>query len=196
MIKKSQNLRNIDPNAVQPSGGPIIQRDIISRMKRAMKLENSLYEEVEHDPIATTQGLYIIGAVSAAQAVGRALERIITGRPLGDILVTGTLGFLETAIGLAIWSYILYFIGTKLFKGTATPQEVWRTTGFARSPGIFFIIPFIGFLVNIWILIAYVKAGKQALDLSTTKTILAAIISALPFIIIQGLLLLLIEQIV
>ncbi len=178
-----------------PSAPTTANPDIVSRMKRAMKLEDSLYEEVEHDPLATKQGLYIIAAVSAAQAVGRALERIVLGQPVGNILVTGTIGFLETVIGLAIWSYILYYIGTKLLKGKATPQEVWRTTGFARSPGVFFIIPFIGFLVNIWILVAYVKAGRQALDLSTGKTILATIVSALPFLIIQGIVLLFIGQI-
>jgi hypothetical protein len=80
-------------------------------------------------------------------------------------------------------------------KATVTPPEIWRCTGFARSPGIFFIIPFIGPLVNIWIFMAYLKAGKQALNLSTGKTLLAVIISALPFILIQGYLILFLSQI-
>lgn len=167
---------------------------IVSRMKRAMKLEDSLYGEVEHDPAASRQGLYIIALVSGCQAVGRGLESIVVGRPVGNILVTGTFGFIETVIGLALWSYILYFIGSKIFKATATPQEIWRCTGFARSPGVFFIIPLIGPIVNIWILIAYLKAGKQALDLSTGKTLLAVLVSALPFLLIQGFAILFISQ--
>lgn len=157
-------------------------------------LEDSVYEEVEHDPAASMQGIYIIALVSGCQAVGRALESIITGRAAGSILVTGTFGFIETVIGLVLWSYIFYLIGTKVFKGTATPQEIWRCTGFARSPGVLFAIPFIGLFVNIWILIAYLKAGKHALDLSTGKTLLAAIASALPFLLIQGFLILFISQ--
>lgn len=72
---------------------------IVSRMKRAMKLEDSLYGEVEYDPAASRQGLYIIALVSRCQAVGRGLESIIVGRPVGNILVTGTFGFIETVIG-------------------------------------------------------------------------------------------------
>jgi len=157
-------------------------------MKRAMKLEDALYEEVEHDPQATHQSLLIIGFASAAQAIGRGAERVILGRPIGDILAVSVSGFIFTVIGLALWSYLLYFIGTRILKAVATPQEVWRTTGFARSPGIFFIIPLIGFLVNIWILVAYVKAAKHALDLTTGKTLLAALVSLLPFLILQGVL--------
>lgn len=167
---------------------------LTSRMWRALKLEDALYEEVEHDQFASKQALYVIAIVSVAQSIGRSAETVITGRPLGNIIATGVIGFIETVIGLAIWSYILYYIGTRIFKGKATPQEVWRTTGFARSPGVFFIIPFLGPLVNIWVLIAYVKAGKHALDISTGKTILAAIVSALPFLIVQGIVVLLLAQ--
>ncbi|MBI2185465.1 MAG: YIP1 family protein [Thaumarchaeota archaeon] len=160
--------------------------NLLKRMKRAMMLQDSLYHEVEHDPVASRQGFYIIALVSGCQAIGRSLESVITGKPFGNIIVTGTLGFIETVVGLALWSYVFYFIGSKVFKATATPQEIWRCTGFARSPGVFFLIPFVGLFVNIWILIAYLKAGKQALDLSTGKTILAALVSALPFLFIQG----------
>jgi len=167
---------------------------LTSRMWRALKLEDALYEEVEHDPTTNKQALYVIALVSIAQAIGRSAETVIVGRPFQNIIATGVFGFIETAIGLAIWSYILYYIGTKIFKGVATPQEVWRTTGFARSPGVFFIIPFIGLIVNIWILIAYIKASRHALDISLGKTILAAIVSALPFLIIQGIVVLLLAQ--
>ncbi len=168
---------------MEPTAPPIWPR-----MKRAMKLDTKLYEEVEHDPFANRQGLLIIAIVSIAQAVGRGLERGIVGETVGNILVTGFFGFLETIIGLAIWSYILYFIGTRLFRGVATMQEVWRCTSFARSPGIFFIIPFFGFLVNIWILVAYLIGARTALDISTGRTLIAALISAIPFLLMQGLL--------
>ena len=161
---------------------------LLKRMFRALKLQSSLYEEVEHDPRATLEGIYVIGMVGFAQAIGRALDDYITGGLSAGILIPAVLGFVETAIGLAIWSYLLYLIGTKVFRGVATPAEVWRATGYARSPGIFFIIPLIGPLVNIWILVAYVIAARQALDLSTGRTIAAAIVSAIPFIFIQGLL--------
>lgn len=157
------------------------------RMIRAMKLDAHLYEEVEHDPNANSQGLLIIAIVSIAQAIGLGLNSAFVGESMSNILVIGLFGFLETVIGLVIWSYILYFIGTKLFRGVATMQEVWRCTSFARSPGIFFIIPipFFGFLVSIWIFVAYIIGARAALDISTGRTLIAAFISAIPFIIMH-----------
>lgn len=157
----------------------------------ALKLQSSLYEEVEHDPRANVEGIYVIAIVSFAQAIGRALDDYLTGGPTEGIILPAIVGFVGTVIGLAIWSYLLYLIGTKLFRGAATPSEVWRTTGYARSPGIFFVLPVIGPLVNIWILIAYILAARQALDLSTGKTVAAVIVSAIPFILIQGIVILL-----
>lgn len=164
---------------------------LLGRMLRAIKLQRSLYEEVEHDPRASIQGVYVIAIASLAQAIGRALDKYLTGETLGNIFIPGVLGFIETVVGLAIWSYLLYLIGTRVFKGVATPSEVWRTTSYARSPGVFLIIPFVGPLANLWILVAYVIAARQALDLSTGRTIVAAIVSAIPFLIIQGLVVLL-----
>lgn len=160
---------------------------LLGRMLRAIKLQRSLYEEVEHDPRASIQGVYVIAIASLAQAIGRTLDEYLSEGTLRNILVPGFLGFVETAIGLVIWSYLLYLIGTKVFKGVATPSEVWRTTSYARSPGVFLAIPLIGPIANLWILVAYVIAARQALDLSTGRTIIAAIVSAIPFIIIQGL---------
>ena len=33
-------------------------------------------------------------------------------------------------IGWVIWSYVTYFIGTRLFSGRATPGELLRTIGY------------------------------------------------------------------
>ena len=90
---------------------------LIGRMWRAFKLENALYEEVEHDTAANKQVLYVVALVSIAQAIGRSAETVIVGRPFQNIIATGVFGFIETAIGLVIWSYILYYIGTRIFKG-------------------------------------------------------------------------------
>lgn len=163
------------------------QPNLLSRMFRAAKLDEKLYEEVEHDPAATKQSLIVIAIVSLAQAVGRAIDAYLFARVGTDVLLTSVLGFVETTIGLAMWSVILYWIGTHLFSATTTPGQIYRTTGLARSPGIFYVIPLIGFAVNIWILVAYVIAARTALDISTGKTLAAAVISFIPFALIQGL---------
>ncbi|MBI3023628.1 MAG: YIP1 family protein [Thaumarchaeota archaeon] len=106
-------------------------------MWRALKLDRSLYEEVEHDESASRQVIVVVAVVAAAQALGLSLTSLILGERLGGILVGAILEFFVTLVGLFIWSYLIYLVGTKLFKGVATQQETWRTAGFARSPGLF-----------------------------------------------------------
>jgi hypothetical protein len=67
--------------------------------------------------------------------------------------------------------------------GTATWGELLRTIGFAQSPGvlmIFGIIPILGGLVRVvvavWLLIAGIIAIRQALDCSTGKAVVTALL--------------------
>ncbi len=166
-----------------------IQIEKTSDGKPAIKQNYEIYEEVEHDDqFADKQGLLILMMVSLSQAIGRGLEQIIrnSSESLINILVISLGGLIETIIGMILWSYILYLIGTRVTKGIATPREIWRCSSFARSPGIFFAVPFIGSYINLWILITSFVAIKAALDMSSSKTFLTIIISGIPFVIIQG----------
>lgn len=162
------------------------QSSFAGRIVGSLKLDSKVYEEVEHDATANTQVIYIIALVSAAQAVGAFLTSLILQEAIGSILVIGVAGFITTFIGLALWSYLLYLVGTRLFKGTANSGETWRCAGFARSPGLFQAIPFIGVLVTVWMVIAQVIAAKASLDLSTGKAVAASIVSFIPYLFIQG----------
>lgn len=153
-------------------------------MVRAIKAEPQLYEEVEHDSRATQQVLLVIGIVAVAQAIGIALQNLILTQSLAGILFESVVGFVLTVVGIGLWSYLLYFVGTRMFQAKATPQEVWRAAGFARSPGVFYIIPFVGTLANLWMIYTNVIAARQALDVSTGKAILGSIISFIPYLII------------
>ena len=89
-----------------------------------------------------------------------------------------------------LWSIITYFVGVNVFKGTATVGDLLRTLGFAQAPGVLYvigIIPFLGglvsFAVAIWILIAGIIAIRQALDISTGKAVITAIIGWLVLVI-------------
>jgi len=64
-------------------------------------------------------------------------------------------------------------IGTKLFGGEATLQEMLRLIGFAYAPQLLGIIPCVGGLIGaIWSLIASFFAIREGLDLDTGKTLL------------------------
>jgi hypothetical protein len=157
------------------------RRTMIDRMKGAAMLDIPTYEEVEADTTATTQAAAVVAIAAVAQAIG-ALGR---GGP-------GFIGALLAAfIGWLIWAGVTYLIGDKVLGGTATWGELLRTLGFAQAPGILGIlgiIPILGGLVRlvvfIWILIAGVIAIRQALDFSTGKAVLTALLGWLAIVIL------------
>ena len=163
----------------------VAQQSIFDRMKRAAMLDVNVYEAVEADRSATAQAAAVVAMVAIAQAIGSAGEG-----------ATGIIGGLVAAfLGWLVWSGVTYLIGDKLLGGTATWGELLRTIGFAQSPGVlsvFAIVPVIGGVIRIviavWILIAGIIAIRQALDFSTGKAVLTAVIGwlalAIPIMII------------
>lgn len=140
-----------------------------NRLIRALKLDVSVYREVEADKDATTQAMIVVVLASLAWGIA-----LISTEGLGG-LFTGTLSAL---ISWFIWAYITFFIGTKVLPEAGTSAdhgELLRTIGFAYSPGIIRIVGIIPFLqelafvvANIWMLIAMVVAVKTALDYTST----------------------------
>jgi len=172
---------------------------LINRMVRAARLDVSLYEEVEADTTATSQAATAVAIVAVAGAIGGALSAAMSDTG-GNIIGSVIWGLLSALFMWVVWSYLTYFIGTKMFGGTATPGEMLRTLGFASTPGIFNVLvfipvlgPLVGFITLIWSLVAGVIAVRQALDFDTGKAILTAVIAGviafLPILILGGIVL-------
>ena len=148
-------------------------RSITDRMMGAATLDVATYEEVEADVSATGQAATVVALAAVAAAIGAIGEG---GRGIIGMLIA-------TLLGWAVWSWITYFIGTRFFGGTATWGELARTIGFAQTPRILLvlaILPVLGGLVNlvvaVWVLITGVVAIRQALDVTTGKAALVAVI--------------------
>jgi hypothetical protein len=163
------------------------RRTWIERMKGAALLDVDTYEEVEVDHTATGQAAGVVALVAVAQAIGGAGE--------GGFGILS--GIISALLGWLLWAGITYLIGDKLLGGTATWGELLRTIGFAQTPGVLHvlgIIPVLGgiirFGVVIWVLIAGIIAIRQALDVSTGKAILTAVLGwlamALPLAILAA----------
>jgi hypothetical protein len=143
------------------------------RIIRAVKLDASLYEEVEADTEAMGQAVGVVVLSSVAAGLGT-----ITRGGLAGVIPSILLGTIFALIGWFVWAYLTYFIGTKLLpeaQTKATPGELLRTIGFSSSPGlirVLGVIPgltgLIFFVASIWMLIAMVIAVKQALDFEST----------------------------
>lgn len=155
-------------------------RSLIQRMIGAALLDVDVYEEVEHDTTATSQAAIVVGIVAIAAAIG--------GVDAGSSGIFGRL--IAAFVGWLLWSWVTYFIGTRLLKGTADWGEMLRTIGFAQSPGVLYVVgflPLVGGLVRlavwVWMLIAVIIAIRQALDFTTGRAIITAGIGWLVYVV-------------
>ena len=139
------------------------------RVIGALKLQTSVYEEVEADRGATAQALAVVVISSVATGVGVSRTSSLAS------LIAGALAAL---FGWFIWAGFTYVIGTKMLPEPQTKSnvgELLRTTGFASAPAIFHLLarlPLIGgvvsLAVSVWMLVAMVIAVRQALDYRST----------------------------
>ena len=163
----------------------IVKRSLIDRMRGAAMLDVATYEEVEADTTATGQAAIVVTLSAIASAIGAA--------GAGGPSIIGTL--IGALLSWIIWAGLTYLIGDKVFGGTATWGELLRTLGFAQSPRlllVFGIIPVFGLLVwivvAVWVLVAGIIAIRQALDFSTQKALLTALIGWVIVMVISALL--------
>ncbi len=173
--------------------------DLFNRMIRAAKLEVTLYEEVEADETATTQAILVVILSSVCSGIGTAISEALAGNGYGGIGFGLIGGLFSAFIAWVIWSFITYFIGTRVFGGTASFNELLRVIGFSNSPGVLSILSFIpilggliSFAVWVWGLAAMVIGVRQALDFTTGKAILTCIIgwiAAIIFLVAIGIIL-------
>ena len=162
-----------------------MRRSFTDRMIAAAKLDIDLYEEVEADTDATLQAAGVVALAAIASGIGG-----IDGGASG---ILG--GILGAVVGWLLWAGITYLIGDKLLGGTASWGELLRTLGFAQAPSVLLvlaIVPVLGLIVatvvGIWVLVASVIAIRQALDFSTGRAIVTALLGFIPFAILRAVL--------
>ena len=153
---------------------------ITERMKGAALLDVATYEEVEADTTATGQAAVVVTIGAIASAIGA--SRGGAGGIIGALVAS--------LIGWVLWAGVTYFIGTRMLGGTATWGELLRTLGFAQSPkvlAVLALVPGLGWIVglvlSIWLLTAGIVAIRQALDFSTGKAVVTALLGWLAMVI-------------
>jgi len=150
---------------------------MFERIIGIFKLDVNTFEEIEHDPSATGQAAIIVAVVAFLAAFGSGVGASIGGGSfLGSFF--GTL--LWTFVAWFLWSLVTYLVGTMIFEGQATLDEMLRVIGFAQVPQVLGIIPCIGWIIGmIWSLIASFIAIRQGLDLDNVKAFLTVVIGFL-----------------
>jgi len=160
--------------------------DLTGRMIGAMQADVKTFEEIEADPNAMTQAITVIVIAGVAALIGNIFRSGIVG---------GIFGLVGSLLGYALFSFLVFIIGTKMMPEPTTKadfNEAFRTIGFAAAPGvlnILAIIPFLGplisLLVGLWSLVIAVIAVRSVLDYSNTgRAIIVCVIAAIACMIV------------
>jgi len=148
-------------------------RTMVDRMKGAAMLDIPTFTEVEHDTTLTGQAAGVVVLVALAKAIGS-----------WDIgLLSAIVTAIASLLGWLIWAGVTYGIGDKVFGGTATWGELLRALGYAQAPGVLMVFAFIplfggliALVVGLWTLVAGIVGIREALDFSTGKAVLTALL--------------------
>ena len=147
---------------------------LTDRIIGVFKLSPATFEEVEHDPNATSQAALIVAIVALLTGLGSGFGALFTDASFFGSFLSG---LFWTFVGWILWSVVSYFVGTKMFSGTATVDEMLRAVGFAYAPQMLAIIPCVGGILGlIWSLVAGFIAIRQGLDLDDLRTLLTVAI--------------------
>lgn len=166
--------------------------DLTGRMIGAMRADVKTLSEIEADTTAMGQAVTVIVLAGVASLIGNFFRNGVAA---------GVIGLVGSLVGYALFSFLVFIIGTKLMPEPATKadfNEAFRVIGFAASPGVFnvlAIIPILGvfiqFLVGIWSLVIAVIAVREVLDYSNTgRAIVVCLIAAVISMIVWMVLLL------
>tara|TARA_Y100000817_G_scaffold310369_1_gene300906 strand:- start:200 stop:721 length:522 start_codon:yes stop_codon:yes gene_type:complete len=135
----------------------------LNRIFRVIKIDVSIFEEVQKDKNATIQAGVVVVLSSLAAGVG-ALQLGASNFLLAPIL---------SLLSWYVWAYIIYFVGVKLFGDIKTKSnhgELLRTIGFSSAPGLIRVFGITQDLMTVtfigsafWMLACMVVAVKSAL---------------------------------
>lgn len=188
---------------------------MFERILGVLKLDTATFETIENDPAATTQAAIIVGIIGVLSAIGAAVGAAAANSALSSIqsqlgsdfdlpMAMPTLSpvgaalnaFIGAFIAWLVWSFLTYFIGTRLFNGQADLNEMLRVVGYGQAPrllSVFSFIPCIGailaFVGWVWALVATFIGIRQGLNLDNGKTAVTVLISFVVVILINLLIL-------
>ncbi len=163
---------------------------MLQRILRIIQLDTKVFREIAADANATVEAAIVVVVVSVLSAIGSGIasRSSFFGSFLWE-LIAGVL------LGWVLWAVISYFVGTTLFNGKSTIEEMLRVLGYARAPallGFFSFIPCVGWIAAlagaVLSLIAGVIAIREAMEFDTGKAIITVLIGWVVYLILAALL--------
>jgi hypothetical protein len=143
------------------------------RLIGALTFRTQVYEDVEKDPTFTQTAWIIVAITGFLNQLGSR----------GN-LISALIGTIFAVVGFYALTWVVSWVGQKLFNATVTPDELFRTLGLANIWSAFGVLGFflgglgvtIAFIAGLVGLAAMFVAAKSALDLDWAQTIVCVII--------------------
>lgn len=157
---------------------------MIPRLIGAFKGDVATYEEIEHDQSATVQAGIVVLIAAVLNGLGGGFTNSIIGGESSFISVF-FLGVAAAIISWLAWSFIVHFVGSKLFGADSTFGEMLRVIGFANVATWLAVIPLIGAFSVLWYLFVAFKAIRAGLDLPTGQTLIVIVIGLIIRVILR-----------
>jgi len=169
---------------------------MLERIKGAFTFRPKVYAEVEQDVSFTTAAWVIVAVTALLNQLGAGA---VAASTVGGKWLFGALGRAIFALGgFALGTYVIRFVGQKLFNAEVTYDELVRTLGLAyvwNAIGFLGILALLGrtltcitgpiqLLAALAGLVAYFMAAKEALDLEWGNTIITVLIGWVAMLIV------------
>jgi hypothetical protein len=156
---------------------------MIERIMRILKLDFSVFREIESDPNATTEAAIVVAITTLVSAIASAVGSDHAVASFVQAMINGFVGWI-------VWSAVTYFVGRSMFAGGGTLVQMLRVLGYANAPrilSVFAVIPCFGWLGVLigWLLsiVAGIMAIKEALDLELGTAIAVVIIGVIAMVV-------------
>ena len=120
---------------------------IVKRIVRIIKLDWTVFSEIEKDETANNDAIVIVVAAAFLAALGSAVH---SGQFLGSFLLSLFSGVL---VGWLLWSFLTSFIGTKLFGAETNFWEMARCIGYAYAFNAIGILGIFGCVGSLFVIV-------------------------------------------
>jgi hypothetical protein len=161
---------------------------MIERILRVVKLDFSVFKEIESDPNATLEAAIVVVAANLLAAIGSGVRTEAPRAFFSTFAITLVSGI----VGWIVWSAVTHYVGRMLYQSGGTLASMMRVLGYATAPralGVLDFIPCVGALAGlagfILTIIAGVMAVSEGLDVDTGQAIIVIIIGAVAFFIVN-----------
>lgn len=166
-----------------PEPGSSGGRGFWERLYGALTLDAQVFDEVEHDSEALWQAAAVVGLGAVAEGIGFPVR--------AGALVSGYVGWLVSVA-------VIWVVGVRILEHRSDFQELLRTIGFASAPKVLLALGIIlgplrsllWLFVLFLIVVAFVVAVRQALDVRTERAVaiclVAAVLNLIPSLFLGG----------